>query len=265
MKKLATLLLLASLTVACGDDAEESDNNVGANNSAATNNANNTTGTTGSNNDTAGTNNANNTTGTTGSNNTTGTTGSNNTTGTTGPSYVPDTDGCAAADPGSDIYGVALESEAGEVLGWARSIDFLQGEAPSGNDFTDHIAVLDGNDPELDLSMCPVPGFTAETAVALGCGGQIALQFVDAQAAPLMIDDTMQITVYEYGAICAEDPTNAIDNSYELYACDADPVGTEFEDCWIPLGDLGNTGITTISTSTLEGPAEFITILDSTM
>lgn len=139
-------------------------------------------------------------------------------------------DACSISDPGSDIFGVALESTAGDNLGWAE-ITWEELNA-DGNDYTD-TSILDGSAPGLDADDCP-SDFAADSVVALGCGGWIAVEFKDADGNPVPLDATagQQIRVYEYGGQCG---TGTVVDEYDVYICeDTDGIrGGEDGSCTI--------------------------------
>jgi hypothetical protein len=117
-------------------------------------------------------------------------------------------------DPGSDIFGAAVEDEMGNTLGWAVAVaDDIVFE---GNNYSG-TTQLDGHPPSLNADQCP-DDFSSDTVTSLGCGGWIGVTFWDAdgQVIPLVADSGQRIRVYEYGAQCLMD--SAID-TYGLFLC----------------------------------------------
>ena len=125
-------------------------------------------------------------------------------------------DACAESDPGSDIFGVALESTTGEILGYG-SVAWEE-FGPEDNQYQ-NTGIIDGSAPDLAADDCP-SDFNADTVVALGCGGWLAVEFFDATdgTTPVALDATagQQIRVYEYGGQCG---TGTVVDSYDIRIC----------------------------------------------
>lgn len=139
-------------------------------------------------------------------------------------------DGCADGLPGSDIAFVLLEDQTGNVQGWGRAVSAdIQAE---GNDFSavDHV---DGTRPEAGADSCP--DVTQDNLVSLGCGGWIAVEFVNAEQEPVEAKSGEHwLRVGEYGAQC--DDGDELDK-YEVLLCPDAATEQELpERCTIPLG-----------------------------
>ena len=189
---------------------------------------------------------------TTNTNNTTGggTTGGT-TAGPTGATYnymmLLDTtsgaEGCAVADPGSDLMYIELSDDSGIVLAQAETVFDEQGtiEGDRSNEYTDS-GILDGNPPTLNAQEC-VDSFADDTVFSLGCGGQVSFKFKGNTPAPIkVIGGEHTVTVGEYGTgVCG----GSMADSYELYGCtdDVSAAGGEFTSCTVLIAGSGE-GIT---------------------
>lgn len=100
-------------------------------------------------------------------------------------------------DPGSDLYGIELITDDGNF--WAE-VENADGIVTDSNDFADADTILDGNPPGLDGD-CP-EGTFSDSVVALGCGGDVIVEFRDANDDPVFFSAGDQVVVYEFGATC---------------------------------------------------------------
>ncbi len=135
-------------------------------------------------------------------------------------------------DPGADIFAVSLETESGEPIAWGRIVygDAIIGEE---NDFGSS-AMLDGSPLQLEPDRnCPDP-LEDGNMLSLGCGGWIAVEFVDETGATvdLTVASRNRIRVYEAGNQCEVDSSS---DRYDLAVC-TNPM-TVIE------GDPGSCGI----------------------
>jgi len=165
--------------------------------------------------------------GTTPTNNTNNTNNnnSNNTNNNTPPAIyhvlIRDTTtgaGCTATsggegDPGSDIAGARVETFEGTPLGYAEALEVNFGEEPNGNGFPNAYDILDGNPPNF-AGVCP-ESFNEDSVFALGCGGWALVRFLDTNGTPVLLDDSMQIAVTEYGTNCG----GSADDTLEIMLC----------------------------------------------
>lgn len=120
--------------------------------------------------------------------------------------------GCETTDPGSDLAFVVLEDLDGDVAGWGRAVKAGLGE--EANDFSsyDH---LDGDRPDWGADSCPE--FRDSTIVSLGCGGYVAIEFVDENGEDVQArSGVQQIRLGEHGAQC--DDGDDLDR-YEVLLC----------------------------------------------
>lgn len=122
---------------------------------------------------------------------------------------------CEEADPGSDIFAVALETITGETLGYGSLV--WEEFGPEANEYQ-NTSIFDGSAPSLEADDCP-SDFNADTVVALGCGGWIAVEFWDSEGNKIALDATadQQIRVYEYGGQCG---TGSVVDAYDLRICE---------------------------------------------
>ncbi len=238
LKILVLTFAIAGTAVACGDD-DESTNNTANNttNNSTSNTTNNSTNNTTNNS----TNNSTNNTTNNSTNNTTNNTTNNSTNTGTG-------------NPGSDIVYVSLEQDDGTILGYAM-LEY-DGIISLDNGYDSGIN-LDGTEPA-SLSICPE--FLDTTVTALGCGGAIAVRFLDLAGAPIAIEDNMQIRVFEFGQQC---PSGSDADAYSVSICtDTDAVINDqnLASCTVDLGD--GSGEITVSTTGANG--EFVALITDT-
>lgn len=134
--------------------------------------------------------------------------------------------------PGSDIVVVLVEDFEGTVLGYGEAIEWVEGSSANGNGFPNVYQNLDGTPPGFG-DQCP-ESFDADTVASLGCGGYVLLRFLDNTGKPLSLDDSQQIRVLEYGAICGD----SADDTFRISLCtDAvDATDGSITSCTIDLG-----------------------------
>lgn len=165
---------------------------------------------------------------------------------------------CDETDPGSDIYGVELtkvDSEGNTITGWAHVL--FVGIVIDSNNQTQTGVVLDGNQPGLDVDECPEGGFSSDTVVSLGCGGEVLVEFVtgddtNGDGIPddrLQVEDGDTITVFEYGATCGGDT----EDSWRVSICDASENEVLGGTCnGLVLGTDAQKGINSVTVDGLE-------------
>ncbi len=125
------------------------------------------------------------------------------------------TDG-GEGDPGSDIAVVVLEDFEGTILGYGEALEWIEGSEPNGNGFPNIFTNLDGSPPSFG-DQCP-EDFNADTVASLGCGGKVLMRFLNG-GTPVILDDSTQVRVVEYGANCG----GSADDSLRISLC-TDPV-----------------------------------------
>lgn len=122
---------------------------------------------------------------------------------------------CSVSDPGSDLFGVALESTDGSVIAWGEFVNAEEGTV-SGGEINEHFdaSVISG----APASMKDCPEFGDDTVYSLGCGGSLWVEFKDDAGNPVALDATadQQVTVYEYGTQCGG---SAVDE-YSITICE---------------------------------------------
>lgn len=140
-----------------------------------------------------------------------------------------DDDGCLPPQPGADLAFVLVESLDGEIVGWGRVVeDALDTDQ---NSFASW-AHLDGTRPENGADSCPP--FDDQHVVALGCGGALALDFVDADLQQVELRGGQhRLRVGELGEQCGE----VLVDRYEVLLC---PDASRDE---LPLGCSVSIGV----------------------
>lgn len=176
-------------------------------------------------------------------NNTNNNTAPNNLNNNASPLYhvlITDTttgDGCSSTsggegDPGSDIAVVVLEDFEGNILGYGEALEWIEGSEPEGNGFLNIYANLDGTPPSFG-DMCP-EDYNPDTVASLGCGGQVLMRFLNG-GTPVILDDSTQVRVMEYGLNCG----GSADDSFRILLCtDAFSAGDgSTSSCTVNLGE----------------------------
>lgn len=143
-------------------------------------------------------------------------------------------DACDNTDPGSDIMGVRLLDDQGQLVGWGSAGNDMLGEG-ADNKYPTSVR-LDGQPNGLTAQECP-EGRLSELSpepFALGCGGWVLIEFVDSASNPVNIELGSTIEVLEYGPNCGG--SNA--DSYEVYLCtdSADARGGSDASCTSAIG-----------------------------
>ncbi|MEM1348767.1 MAG: hypothetical protein AAGI01_09445 [Myxococcota bacterium] len=132
--------------------------------------------------------------------------------------------GCEdALEPGADISWVQLTREEGLAFG-AALLYLPAPEVPGGMDSLRDTTILDGRAISSDENFCrtdpisgEVLGLTRRGAVSLGCGGVIALAFVDAEGETAAFERGDRLIIGETGSMCED---GALDGErVEVYAC----------------------------------------------
>lgn len=138
-------------------------------------------------------------------------------------------DGCAEADPGSDLQYVSYADGTGTTLGHSLLRDAAFGpEDP--NDFID-TGILDGNPP--DFAGDCTDSFTDLSVVAMGCGGEFLFQPVDGTGTPVQLEASVNsITVGEYGSGCG----GSSDDSFEVIGCTTSDGSIAGSTCDVSFG-----------------------------
>ena len=152
------------------------------------------------------------------------------------PAYVlvkDQTDACDSDDPrpGSDLVGVALLDPNGDLKAWGRAVQWQTaepGEVPG---------VFNGISPAFRTTGdCPVN--TTDSVISLGCGGWVAVEFVDSET-PLQIQPGDRVRVVELAGACSAESENDV---HTVALCPAgsrlalDAGGTEV--CSFQLADM---------------------------
>jgi hypothetical protein len=157
---------------------------------------------------------------------------------------------------GAKIMAVILrDADDGSVVAYGNTVGFNLG---TGANFGDAFNVIDGTAPDHE-NECPVerdnvtPGnnpsnFYADAIVALGCDGELYVQFPtdidEGDYSPIVLDESYEIEVREYGPYCSEqndtDLTNPQQASdyYDVFLCrdGSDPVNSD-ETCDVLLAE----------------------------
>ena len=111
--------------------------------------------------------------------------------------------------PGSDIAYLALANAQDELIGWARAVAVARDESQTNvYTSTDH---LDGLPLSIDQDGCPEPdglgeSFRADSVVSLGCGGWLAVEFVDDAGRIIALESGMRVEVGEFNGVCDGEP-----------------------------------------------------------
>jgi hypothetical protein len=147
---------------------------------------------------------------------------------------------CNQTDPGSDIMGVRVLDENGQLLGWGDAGNNVQGFSGIEINRYETTARLDGTSNGFDGRSCPDAGSRLSELtpppLSLGCGGWVMLRFIDATGNRVDITDGLRIEVLEYGPTCGG--SNA--DSYSIYLC-TDSVGAQGGDdtsCTLGVGGV---------------------------
>lgn len=119
---------------------------------------------------------------------------------------------CLAESEGADIVYVRLENGGGVELGYGNIVTrFPTDGAPVGN-FTGQN--LNGTAPTFE-GECPDIS-DPEHSMSLGCGGAIAMEFLDAEGTPIELVAGMEIIVFEHGRQCT---SGGLDDLYQVSTC----------------------------------------------
>lgn len=162
------------------------------------------------------------------------------------------------SDAGSDIMYVQLLDDQGQVIGYGKGVDYVQGtnSTTDGDGNTVEIGydqwetVFTGDAPDLDADQCPLENpagsgdeFRVDSVVSLGCTGYLVVEFTDAAdiANILLPAEGNQIDVGEFGPYCTNAGGSEGSDTYDVYLCEtpvgADPSTINFDtDCLIELG-----------------------------
>ena len=131
---------------------------------------------------------------------------------------------CDTSLPGTDLLGVKLVDNAGNLLGWgAAGPEGIVGSTsfdPMGNLYQDAGARLNGQANGFGPGQqCPDPGVLLgdlmPEPLALGCLGWILIEFHDTNGTPIRIRRGSRIEVLEYGVNCG----GAGADLYDVYTC----------------------------------------------
>lgn len=129
-------------------------------------------------------------------------------------------DACDQTDPGSDIMGVRLLDESGQLIGWGDAGNESLGTSGSKTNKYDTTARLDGQPNGLSSQSCPESGSRLSELtpppLSLGCGGWVLINFLDTAGTAVDIENGHRIEVLEYGSTCGG---SAFDK-YSVYICE---------------------------------------------
>ena len=156
---------------------------------------------------------------------------------------------CDNTDPGSDIMGVRLLDEQGQLVGWGSAGNDQQGTGEDMNKYPTTVR-LDGQPHGLTSLECP-DGRLSELSpepFSLGCGGWVLIEFYDSVGTPVAITERSRIEVLEYGSNCGGSDAD----SYDVLLCtDSEEArGGSDASCSTELG-MGLEGFGSISVSSL--------------
>jgi hypothetical protein len=162
------------------------------------------------------------------------------------------------SDAGSDIMYVQLLDDQGQVLGYGKGVDYVQGTNATTDGNGDPVAigydqwetVFTGDAPDLDADQCPLENpagsgdeFRQDSVVSLGCTGYLVVEFADLADITniLTLAEGQQVDVGEFGPYCTTAGGSEGSDTYDVYLCDtpvgADPATIDFDtDCLIELG-----------------------------
>lgn len=162
------------------------------------------------------------------------------------------------SDAGSDIFDLQLLNADGEQIGFAKTVIYEPGSgAPA---YTQADVVFDGTPRDIsfydaDNPVCPAgtadkpaDRFRDDSVVSLGCDGSLFVEFVTAAGEPVLIEETHQVLVAEFGSYCSQgqdpsdpdfDPTLFGSDTWAAYVCKTKATATEpaEENCTITLTD----------------------------
>lgn len=163
---------------------------------------------------------------------------------------------------GAKPFGIELWD--GDFLAAAETVDFVPGD---GADFGDPWSIFDGTAADFEHT-CPDPEtferlddgtdhtstFSENHVVALGCGGQLFVQFFDG-GEPIQLQEGHEVDVYVYGDFCSQEyqdehdggySPQSVDDPYEVFACtDRTDGNIDINTCDAPLSQEGAQGILT--------------------
>lgn len=113
---------------------------------------------------------------------------------------------CNQTDPGSDIMGVRLLSNSGEILAWGSAGADMQGTSGDKDNRYSLTTRLDGEAHGFSNSSCPAPDTVLSELMpppySTGCGGWVLIMFEDEFQVPISLETGMRIEVLEYGLMC---------------------------------------------------------------
>ncbi len=151
-------------------------------------------------------------------------------------------DACFTDEPGPDIFGVALESSTGELLGWGvLEHDAIQ----AGGNANAEPSILERDGTALTLDGCPAT-FTGNV-VSLGCDDSyIVVSFIDTNSEPVALNatDDAVLRVYEWGEQCTP---GTIEDTYTVSICRASAAAAD--------GDVTSCDIEVVASSSGETSA----------
>jgi hypothetical protein len=126
-------------------------------------------------------------------------------------------------DAGTDlVYVEAYDLQVKTVS--ATTVRYIQGSGAA--DATD-ASIFDGAAPERDNNGCPRDGFTRSTALSLGCGGALFVEFIYDTGASLSLSRGVGLSVGVYSPFCPkEDDDTPRSGQYIVSLCDV-PAGEQ--------------------------------------
>ncbi len=173
------------------------------------------------------------------------------------------------ATSGVKVFDIVLYDPFDDVVvEYAEAIDFVPGSHDEQGvaDFGDAFSIFDGQAPDFE-HQCPNPEtferldnqnevrstFHEDAVLALGCGGQLFVRFLDGSGNTRILDENYDVDVYVYGQTCSDemfaehsDDTNvaddpqSTDDPYDVYLCNyagSGPVPDVDADCDVRLND----------------------------
>jgi hypothetical protein len=158
------------------------------------------------------------------------------------------------SDPGADIYQAELSNAAGDDIGYGKLAKWVEGSSLTDpkNDLRNASTIFDGLPTSINTgSVCPAADgangfFSANTSLALGCGGELYLSFSGTDSMSVAIANGQQLVIGEFTTACNDGISDGNDTPatasdvYSVFACKTeigkDPSTLTAADCTIPLG-----------------------------
>lgn len=149
--------------------------------------------------------------------------------------------------PGAKMMYIALLDADDTVLHYAETVDFIWGDPAA--DFGDPFEVINGLPPSFE-GQCPnnetftrnnstttvTSNFHEDAVVALGCGGELFVQFKNTAGNLVNIDESHKIEVNAYGSTCnaeSETPAQSQEDPYDIEICtDSSSTNIDIGTCY---------------------------------